>query len=633
MKKMIFACKIIFFSVFFGVFAPLALPTTLKATEPDFVDLYVILKQIDKLNTLIATTKKDPQKLQESTLYADQKNHLMKELVSKITHRKEKIGINIEQNKTEQDQIKQRLKTSTQIQDIYAFSLDKIRLDSLWLDQKMYEFLETLRQKIDFFSQKEDIIKIISPYLIELNQKEVQEDFFSKTLQTESQEKLKEPQIHIIKTELKEYQIKLQTYIEIINYIQKNPQEVLPQSVAMSIGMEWVLEKIDHYIPLTTHNLGIAKVVLSLVTLILLLGCRKIVARIIMKLLDFFIKFTRHNREIQNKIRNDIIAPVSVFLLVYSFDISLDILYYPSLPSIKLQIWFGVVYIALLAWFVISLLKGYGTAFITTIAQKSTDGFRKEVINLILKIIYFIVIVIAILAILKHLGFNISAIIASLGIGGLAVALAVKDMLANFFASVMLLFDNSFSQGDWIVCGDIEGTVVEMGLRRTSVRTFDNALLFVPNSELANRSIRNWNRRKVGRRIKMNIGLTYDTPAEKLQKCVKEIKEMLLNNPHISKDSDERGSLDYEVIFKKDIISMDDYMGYKSTLFVFVDELAESSINILIYCFSKSVVWGEFLKVKEDVILKIMAIVENNGLSFAFPSQSVYVETFPKTLC
>lgn len=615
MKKIIFSFAI----MIFGVFAPISL----KALDnPDFIDLYVILKQIDQINQVIDTYKKDPHKSQETALYADQKNDLMKELATKIVSHKEKIGINIEQNKTDQEKIKQKLQVSEQTKDIYALMSDKISLDSLWLDQSMYEFLEKLRKKIDFFSQKDDVVKIVSPYLLQFAQKKAQKY----SLPTE----LKEAQKHTLQTQLNHYQTKLETYMEILSYIQKNAQEVLPQNAAMNIGMEWVLEKIDHYIPLNTSNLGIAKVILSLVMLMILLGCRKIVARIIMKLIDFFIKFTRHNQEIQNKIRNDIIAPISAFLLIWSFAIALDILYYPNFPSPKIEVWFGVVYIALIAWFVISLLKGYGTAFITTIAQKSTDGFRKEVINLILKILYFIVIVFALLVILKHLGFNISAIVASLGIGGLAVALAVKDMLANFFASVMLLFDNSFSQGDWIVCGDIEGSVVEMGLRRTTIRTFDNAMLFVPNSELANKSIRNWNRRKVGRRIKMSVGLTYDSTREQLQKCVKEIREMLLNNPNISKDTDERGSIDYQLIVKKDIISMDDYLGYKSTLFVFVDEFADSSINILIYCFTKTVVWGEFLKVQEEVMLEIMRIVQANGLSFAFPSQSVYVESLPK---
>ncbi|PAF51626.1 mechanosensitive ion channel family protein [Helicobacter sp. 13S00477-4] len=597
-------------------------PSSLKAVDgEDFVDLYVILNQIDRINQAIDTYNKDPQKMQEATLYAEQKNELMHEFTSKAISHKEKIGIDIKQNKSEQEKIKLNLQIAAQKNDVYSFALNQISLDSLRLDQNMYELIEKLRKKIDFFSQKNDVVKIISPYILQFDKKEREKYLAPK--------ELKETQKNILENSWKEYHIKLQTYKEILNYIEQNSQVILPQSAIMNIGMEWMLEKIDEIIPLNTNNLGIAKVILSFITLIILLGCRKIIARVVMKLVEFFVKFTRHNAQVQNKIRDDITTPISWFLLLWSFDISLDILYYPNLPTQKIEVWFGVAYIIFIAWFIISLLKGYGTAFITIIAQKSSDGFRKEVINLILKIVYFIVVVLALLIILKHLGFNISAIIASLGIGGLAVALAVKDMLANFFASVMLLFDNSFSQGDWIVCGDIEGTVVEMGLRRTTVRTFDNALLFVPNSELANKSIRNWNRRKVGRRIKMSLGLTYGSSREALQKCVQQIREMLNNNPNISKDSDEKENIDYQVVFKKDIISIDDYMGYKNTLFVFIDEFAPSSINLLIYCFSKTVAWGEFLKVKEEVMLEMMKIIESNGLSFAFPSQSLYIESLP----
>lgn len=612
MKKIILVLIMSFFVV---------LPHSLKADDLDFIDLYVIIKQIDKINHTIDTYKKKS-KSQEANIYDEQKNDLLKELVNKITDRKEPIGIDIDKIKKEQSILKNKLQENIKNNNTYLFALERLRLDSISLDTSMYDLLQQIRKKIDLFSQKDDVTKMLSPYIKYFNKKS--------SVEYAIPEGLKKDQNLILKNLIDEYKIKLQTYTEILNYMNSHTNEILPQNVIFNIGMEWLLEKIDHYIPLNTNNFTIAKILLSLITLVVLLGCRKIIAWIVLRIMDFFVKFTRHNKEIHKKISDSITTPISWFLLLWSFDIALLILYYPNIVSLKIQIWFEVLYIAFIGWFVISLLKGYGGAFISTIAQKSKDGFRKEVINLILKIFYFIVIIIVLLAILKHLGFNISAIIASLGIGGLAVALAVKDMLANFFASVMLLFDNSFSQGDWIVCGDIEGTVVEMGLRRTTVRTFDNALLFVPNSELANKAIRNWNRRKIGRRIKMSIGVCYDSPNEALQKCVKEIREMLINNPNIAKDSDDRGSISYEIAFKKDIISMDDYLGYKNTLFVFVDEFADSSINILIYCFTKTTAWGEFLQVKEDIMLEIINIIQRNNLSFAFPSQSIYVETLPK---
>lgn len=604
------------------IFVFLTFWVPMKATDnPDFVDLFVILKQINHTNEIIKTYEQK-QKLNESQIYTEQKMDLIKEFVSKIADKKEKILASPAQNKIESSRI--RLSLLQNPYDEYLKFSNILLLDSLKTDDKMYELIEKLRQNIDIFSQKQNIIKIVEPYLQDFN-KSLNARYFLP-------QDIKENQKKTLKDILNQRQIKLKSYIEILIYLQMHASDILPKNNIGGFDIGWFLTQIDRYIPLNSSNIGIAKVILSLLTLVILLGCRKILAILILKIVDFFVKFTRHIEIVQSKIRDDIITPISWFLLFWSFDISSDILYYPNSSFSKIQEWFGVAYISLLAWLIISLLKGYGGAFITTITQKSSDGFRKEVINLILKVMYFIVIVFAFLAILKHLGFNISTIVASLGIGGLAVALAVKDVLANFFASVMLLFDNSFSQGDWVVCGDVEGAVVEMGLRRTTIRTFDNALLFVPNSELANKTIRNWNRRKVGRRIKMSIGLSYDSSREQLAKCVEEIREMLHKNPHISKDDSDWHFNDYQAAFKKDVVSMNDYLGYKSTLFVFVDEFAESSINLLVYCFSKSVVWEEFLRAKENIMYEIMKIVQTNGLSFAFPSQSVYIESLPKDL-
>nr|WP_249207960.1 mechanosensitive ion channel family protein [Helicobacter kayseriensis] len=291
--------------------------------------------------------------------------------------------------------------------------------------------------------------------------------------------------------------------------------------------------------------------------------------------------------------------------------------------------WVNACFILSLTWLIILLFKGYGTAILGGLAQRN-NSFRREVINLLLKVTYFFIVVIAILVLLKNFGFNVSALIASLGIGGLAVAFAVKDVLANFFASVVLLFDNSFNQGDWIVCGDVEGTVVEIGLRRTTVRTFDNAMLFVPNSLLANGSVRNWNRRKRGRRIRFQVGLTYSSTPEQIKACIRDIQLMLLHHPQIAKADDEKQPLShYELDLKSSIISLDDLLGYKSNLFVVLDEFAGSSINILVYCFSKTTNWGEWLDVRQDVMLKIMEILDKHNLSFAFPSQSLYIEKMP----
>ncbi|WP_199764474.1 mechanosensitive ion channel family protein [Helicobacter bizzozeronii] len=610
----------------------LSLFVVLRADDDvDLIDLHLLLKQINQINQVIKRYQADPNRRSEISLYSDQKNDLIHTFALKLLNNQEHIGFNIKENTKQQKKLKEALLKNSD-KDIYTYILDTLRLKNLELDADMYYFLEKLRTSLDFFSQEKDVKSISTAYLLKL------EGYAAKTYVAPSN--LDDFKHHNFQEALDNYQIKLKTYIEVLHYIQKHPSQVLSKNVILSINLKWVLERISHLVMQVfpkANGLQSAKIVLSLVLLVFLLALRQLITALFVKALDYVVRFTRKNTAVQQKIRNSIIAPISTFLFIYSFDVSIDILYYPHPTPPKFAMYLGVVYILLFAWLFIALFKAYGAALLANLASKS-NGLRKEVINLILKIAYFFIFVITILWVLKQLGFDISTIIASLGIGGLAVALAVKDVLANFFASVILLLDNSFSQGDWIVCGDVEGTVVEMGLRRTTVRGFDNALLFVPNSELAGKSIRNWNRRKVGRRIKMTIGLTYSSSREALQKCVLGIRTMLEQHPHIAKPSDmdsaseQRLHDDHHALImgRQDIVSVDDLMGYKSNLFVYLDSFGDSSINIFIYCFSKTVVWGEWLAVKEDVILQIMKVVEECGLSFAFPSQSVYVESLPK---
>ncbi|GMB95777.1 mechanosensitive ion channel family protein [Helicobacter sp. NHP22-001] len=618
--------------LFLVVFVGFGRAETHEGGDLDLVDLHLLLKQINQLNQVITRYQKDPSKHTEVSLYSDQRNELMHTFALQLLNTRERIGINIEENEKQQHALQKALLKSSKSNDIYTYFTDTLQLKNLEVEADMYGFLKKIRTSTDFFSQEKDIKSISASYLIKL------ETYAAKTYAVP--DRLEDIKKHELQSALEQYKIKLQTYIDVLRYIQQHPKDVLAKSVIFNINMQWVLERIagaiNHIFP-DMNGLQNAKILLSLGLLAFLLALRQLVTALFVKALDYCVRFTRKNANIniQEKIRNSILAPISTFLFIYSFDISIDILYYPHPAPARFDMYLGVVYILLVAWLVIALFKAYGAAILATLASRK-NGFRKEVVNLILKIAYFFIFVLTILGVLKQLGFNISTIIASLGIGGLAVALAVKDMLANFFASVILLLDNSFNQGDWIVCGDVEGTVVEMGLRRTTIRGFDNALFFVPNSELAGKFVRNWSRRKMGRRIKMIVGVTYSSSQEALQKCVLGIRNMLLEHPRIAKGDDldkiskQQLSEHHEYLMdRQNIVSVNDLMGYKADLFVYVDSFGDSSINIFIYCFSKSIAWEEWLATKEDVIFKIMGVVEECGLSFAFPSQSIYIESMP----
>ncbi len=212
-------------------------------------------------------------------------------------------------------------------------------------------------------------------------------------------------------------------------------------------------------------------------------------------------------------------------------------------------------------------------------------------------IMRFAIIVLIITIIAGEWGFDVNAFITGLGLGGLAFALAAKDTIGNIFGGIIIITDKPFSIGDWIYTPSVEGTVEDISFRSTRVRTFAQALVTVPNSTLANQPITNWTRMGK-RRITFTLGVTYTTPRDKLVKCLENIRDMLKNHPAI----------------------------HQKTIFVRFDQFSESSLDIFLYFFTHTTNWDEYLEVREDVNLKIMEILENEGVSAAFPSRSIYFE-------
>jgi MscS family membrane protein len=226
---------------------------------------------------------------------------------------------------------------------------------------------------------------------------------------------------------------------------------------------------------------------------------------------------------------------------------------------------------------------------------------EREIGGFLIKISKAFVIVVGVVAILQEWGINVSALLASLGLGGLAFALAAKDTAANLFGGLTVLADKSMKVGDWIKIGDVEGIVEDIGLRTTKIRSFEKSLITVPNQVLANQSLENFSRRNV-RRIKMTVGVTYSTTREQMVGILEDIRNMLKNHPGIAKDQ---------------------------LLMVYFTDFGDSSLDIFIYCFTNTANWEEYLAIREDVNLKIMEIVEKRGASFAFPSRSIYIEQVP----
>ena len=258
--------------------------------------------------------------------------------------------------------------------------------------------------------------------------------------------------------------------------------------------------------------------------------------------------------------------------------------------------------VAILIYFLLQLTKGTEQILIDKQAEDGERDFDKHTVEAIGKLIRISVIITGGLVLLQTLGYSISGILALGGVGGIAVGFAAKDLLANFFGGLMIYLDRPFKIGDWIRSNDknIEGTVEYIGWRLTRIRTFDKRPLYVPNSIFTNITVENPSR-MTNRRINETMGIRYDD-VSKMDSITRQVKHMLENHPDIDQGQ---------------------------TLMVNFNAFASSSVDFFIYTFTKTTNWAEFHEIKQDVLLQIVKIVENNGAEFAFPTSTLHVQSMP----
>ncbi len=382
-------------------------------------------------------------------------------------------------------------------------------------------------------------------------------------------------------------------------------------SLGYKINTSIVGNTINNY--LSWSGLDSAKIIFIFMILLGVYGFRKIIVAISGTLLKNFFK----KSDDISYIIESVSGVFGVILIVITLDVVMKI-YAGFADAMWADLAFSVVYTILVTYLVYRLVNAIATIKMERL--RSTMYLRHEVINLGMRAVNVIIYIIGLIVILNLFNVDLTAILSGLGIGGFAVAFAAKDTIANFFGSVSILVGDLFEQGDWIEVDGYEGSVVEIGLRGTTIRTFDNAMIAIPNFKLADNGIRNWSRRQLGRRIKMHIGVTYESDFKDINNAVKEIREMLINHKQIANTVEE---VAYSERYAR-LVSKEDYKGIKQNILVYMDRFSESSIDILVYCFSKSVVWNEWLEVKEDVMYKIAAILEKNSLSFAYPAIAIH---------
>jgi MscS family membrane protein len=251
--------------------------------------------------------------------------------------------------------------------------------------------------------------------------------------------------------------------------------------------------------------------------------------------------------------------------------------------------------IVLITWGLFNL-SSPTTGILISVNEKINNKIDLILLPFISRTIRVIMIAISISIIGQEFDYDVNGLVAGLGLGGLAFALAAKEAVGNLIGGIVIVTEKPFSIGEWILTPSVEGTVEDINFRSTKIRTFSQALVTVPNSTLANEPITNWSRMGK-RRINFHLGLNYQTSKEQIERVVKRIEQMLRTHEEIHPD----------------------------TIMVAFDHYNDSSLDILLYFFTNTTVWAEHVKIKHDINLAIMGILEEEGVEVAFPSRTIYV--------
>lgn len=228
-----------------------------------------------------------------------------------------------------------------------------------------------------------------------------------------------------------------------------------------------------------------------------------------------------------------------------------------------------------------------------SLSQKMDD----TVFEFVLKITRVFIYVIAIFLVLAILEINLTGLIAGLGLGGVIITLAAQDTAKNLFGGLVIFIDKPFVVGDWIEMDKYEGTIEDITFRTTRIRTFENALVNIPNAIIADASVTNWSKMEK-RRYKTNLCVELDTPLEKLELLKTRIEKMLQERESVFDDS----------------------------IIVRFDQITDNGINILIYTYTNSVDYASYLKEVEDINMKIMKILNEEHIELAYDTKTVYVK-------
>jgi MscS family membrane protein len=575
------------------------------------------LKKIKNLNTTILKVS-DEEPLDK---IIDEKNTLLTDLFICIEENPDEI-INTPELSSRIRFLKTRISTNRSLNNIMAVQRDQMEINTVKIKQHLAGFLLFIMRSIETHADQDMII----------TRAEIEWSFLEQLPPVETRKEVESGKIaNELKGKIFELRVLSATYSDIIFFTMENITTIFTKSWLYYIHMETSIDTINKLKSMRNINRVISPfglnmgrlVAVSVILLVLLLfiyplffKCSDLAAAAIAKRQD-----SSNSKIFHTQIRR----PFRMVILFIGIDIALQTFFYQTGGRIYILPLIYCVYSLLCLYFFFNLIDAIA---IIQLKKHESRNLRDEIINILIKLTKFVVFIIILSIVLNHFGIKMTAILSTLGIGGLAFALAAKDSLSNLFGGITILLDDLFRQGEWIKIQDIEGTVVEVGVRSTTVRTFANALVTVPNATIANFHVVNWSRRDIGRRIKMHIGVTYESAIQDVKNAVKDIRHMLEQHPDIENPGYNRKSSSHRRYSAKRV-SENDLEGIKNAQMVYFDRYSDFSMDIFIYCFSTITNWQKWLEVKEDILYKIHEILKDNNLEFAYPTE-VHINKRPE---
>jgi len=356
------------------------------------------------------------------------------------------------------------------------------------------------------------------------------------------------------------------------------------------------MENISILLDKTFLDIPLSRYAYAAIAVLLALVSKKLLAFLLTRLAAPLTRRTA--TDLDDQLLECIRKPLELLVVVVGLFVAVQILQLPEEPM-DLRAGAYAVLRALITvaggWALFNMAGVFGT-YLEALSAKTDNDLDDHLVPFVRKSLRIFIVVLAAIMVIQNLGYSTSGLLASLGIGGMALAFASKDALANIFGSLMIIFDRPFKVGDAVSAEGMEGVVEEVGFRSTKIRTFNKSLISVPNSLIANMPIDNITMSNK-RRIRMTIGVTYDATPAQLREVTGRLRALLREHPGLDPEAVQVNFTDF----------------------------GASSLDILIQCFTITSAWNEYMDVREEVCLQIMDTLEESGLEFAFPSRSVYL--------